>query len=504
MKNPTVNQFKLPTVFGYPNPDRANAYYYLPRQLQPQRDSADTPTLNLVSMGSGAYLQLSVRWEAETSTLDALRQRIAKQQESTSVDPAGILLTFAPVTVQHVSLQLGDGTGHWTERQRAKSSGFPPYTTLFNLQLDAEQNAQVAAALNGRTDFCQICYAVSLPGAVEAVGQVLGDATGAIAHLQSSLQTEPSSDLHTLAHNSLQAALNRGELQLAVSMSQDAPPSLEETVKAKARSQTADLLLRFLQDETLIPDATTLTVSVSHTQLVATDLELTTDIATWFGASSGQEQLVLTPANSTDSATTESPGNLPGLGSLPSSQSQVEKTTIHLGFLATEAPLGLVRVMRGQSQALLSPPDFETVELLPDPSSAQADRAIRVETHYTAGGKTYEHSLPASTAADVALEPEDLGLVKVSVEACALAAAGAQKARVVLRYHPTGQGVADETTLYFRHADWQATWFLISRSETLAGELEYEWQVTTASGELIKQERQPASSPHISLSLPDD
>ncbi|MEO0516023.1 MAG: hypothetical protein AAF171_01845 [Cyanobacteria bacterium P01_A01_bin.116] len=500
MTIPIPHKLELPTVYGYPNPDRPNAYYYLPRQLQPQRDSAQDPTLNLVSVGSGAYLQLSVHWEAEAFALKALRQRIAEQQmlEKTSVDPSSLLLSFAPVTVQHVSLRLGDGTGNWQELQRAKSSGFPPYTTLFNLQLNAEQHTQVAAALNGRTEFCQISYTVSWQVAVEAVGQVLGDATGAIAQLNSSLQVNPSSDPRTVAYTSLQAALNRGELHLVVSATEGALLSLEESVKTKVLSQTAELLLRFLQDETLIPDATTLTVSASQTQPVATDLKLTTDIATWFAANSGKDLLV--PAPSTDSAAADPLSSPSGSVGFSSPESVPTEITVSLNFAATEAPLGLVRVMQGQSQALLAPPGFEAVDLLFDPS----DNAIRVETHYSTGGVAYEHSLLAPAVEDVALGPEALGLVKVTVEASALAQAGAKKARVVLRYHPTGQGVADETTLYFRQADWQATWFLISRSPALSGTLEYEWQVTTVSGDLIKHERKSASSPQISLSLPGE
>jgi len=90
-------------------------------------------------------------------------------------------LAFAPVTVQDVSFLLGDGSGNFTTLQHAHASGFPPYSTLFNLSLNVAKSAQVAAALNGRDGFAKILYEASLQGFVVATATLTGDATKAIA-----------------------------------------------------------------------------------------------------------------------------------------------------------------------------------------------------------------------------------------------------------------------------------------------------------------------------------
>jgi hypothetical protein len=491
MKIHIPSGFEFQGLYCYPNPEQDQSYYYLPGDLQPQRDTAGKPMLTLVTVGSGGYLQLSVLWDAPLETMEALRQEIAQRQGLGN--PAVLRLAFAPVTVKSASLLLGDDSGTLCELQKTHSSGFPPYSTLFNVQLNAEQQTQVAAALNGREGFLQIQYDASLQAFAAATGKLSGDATATILQLKDEQQNETLEITPQEVQKYLQEAILHGDLQLTVNAGDNAPDNLEERVRVRVLSQAAELLLRFLRNETRIPDITRLEVTASLTEPVVTDLALQTDIASWFKDGTGAGHITPSPGSSP----TPLPGGQPTAPPGGSEQLQQKKLNVHLDFSATEAPVGLVRVRLGSAQATLSPPDFKSVEL----PAAQAGERLSVETSYTTGGSSYE-SQPSSPVADgLALAPEHLGLVQVTVDAHALEAAGAKKARIWLRYQPESQGVADESTFYFRHSEWQANWFLISRSESLAGVLEYEWQVTKANDELVKHERVKARSPTIILSL---
>jgi len=48
------NGFTFQELYCYPNPQQDLSYYYLPDNLQPQRDAAGKPVLMLVTVGSGA------------------------------------------------------------------------------------------------------------------------------------------------------------------------------------------------------------------------------------------------------------------------------------------------------------------------------------------------------------------------------------------------------------------------------------------------------------------
>jgi hypothetical protein len=491
MKIHLPNGFEFQGLYCYPNPEQNLSYFYLPGDLQPQRDSAGKPMLTLVTVGSGGYLQLSVLWDAPPETLEALRQEIT--QSEGLENPEVLRLAFAPVTVQSVSLLLGDGSGTLSELQKTHSSGFPPYSTILNIQLDAEQQAQVAAALNGREGFLQIQYDASLQTFVSVTGKLNGDATTLIAQLKDEYQNELLTITPEAVQRYLQEAILHGDLQLTVNAKDNEPDNLEERVRVRVLSQAAELLLRFLRNETRIPDITRLEVTASLTEPVAIALALQTDIATWFREGTGAGHITPAPGSSPSPL----PGGQPTNPSGSSGQLQQAKLKVHLDFPVTDAPVGLVRVRWGSTQANLLPPDFKAVEL----STGQASERLSVETSYTTGGSPYESHPVIPVSGHLALAPEDLGMVQVTVDAHALETEGAKKARIWLRYQPTGQGIADERTLYFRDSEWRANWFLISRSESLAGILEYEWQVTTANEELIKHERVKAMSPKIILSL---
>lgn len=472
--------FEFQHVYCFPNTEQPLSYYYLPLQIQPQRDADGTPMVNLVSVGTGGFLQLSVSWDAPSALLDALRQEIA--QRETLDNPAELRLAFAPITLQQVSLLLGTGGETFDAIATSKSSGFPPYTALFSVQLNAEQQAQVAAALNGRENFLQVEYNAILNGFAEASATLTGDASAVIAQFKGSRRILNHHEVQAI----LEQAITSDQLQITVDASNTASAQLIDRVKTQTLTQSVDLLLRFLQGEERIPDITRLQVSVSLTEPHQVTLELKTDIATWFSNRSGTQQIQPAPG----AIAFPSPTHPPTLSSAPSAA-----LPIYLTFTPTDAPVALISIQQGTAKTTLTPPDFSATL-----SALSKDEPLAVETSYTTGGG-YQSRVPSPPAGELALSPADLGLVQVQVDATALEAIATKKARIWLRYRPDGAGIANETTIYFRDRPWQADWFVISRSKDLQGVLTYEWQVTTENGDVIKREMTETTSPHVVLAL---
>ncbi|MBD2001096.1 hypothetical protein H6G00_31645 [Leptolyngbya sp. FACHB-541] len=468
------NGFEFQRVYCYPNPDQPLSYYYLPLQPQPQRSTDGTPMINLISMGTSGYLQLSMSWEAPSETLDALRQEIAQRENLDN--PAVLRFAFAPVTVQQVSLLSNKGE-RWEAIATSRSSGFPPYTALFNAHLNAEQQTQAAAALNGRKNCLQVEYLASLNGVTEASANITGNAANVIAQLKDRRETLNQNEVQEV----LKRSIDEGELQLTVIASEDASPQLIEQVSTHVLTQSADLLLRFLQGEERIPDITHFRVTVSKTEPQQIDLSLKTEVANWF------------PNGSSFNHIQPAPG---GTSSLPSSSLPPPSPSlpVQLNFFPTEAPLALITVQQGTAKTTLIPPDFSTT------LSNLREEPLEVETSYTFGG-TFSKNISIPASGKLSLSPADLGLTQVTVDATALEAAGAKKARIRLHYHPDGNGVEDETTIYLRDRSWKVNWFVISRGDDLQGFLQYEWQVTLENGDLVKHEMTETTSPHIVLTV---
>jgi hypothetical protein len=470
------NGFEFQRVYCYPNPDQPLSYYYLSLQIQPQRDTDGNPIINLVSVGTGGFLQLSVSWNAPSELLNSLRQTIA--QHENVENPDVLRLAFAPVTVQHVALLLGDGEDHWEAIATSKSSGFPPYTALFNAQLNAERQTQVAAALNGRENFLQIEYCASLSGFVEASAKLTGDASNIMTQFKGTRRILDQQEVQRV----LEQVISEGQLQITVNASQNASNRLIEQVKTHVLIQSAELLLQFLQGEERIPDITHLDITVTNTEPQQLSLNLTTDVATWFTQGSGLDQIQLA------SGVVPSPSPAPTLSPVPSFT-----LPVRLNFPSADVPIELIMLQQGARKITLTPPDFSA-----ERPEFRQDESVDVETSYSFGG-VYAKKLTLSGSKELALSPADLGLAQVTVDATALEEMGAKKVRIWLRYRPDGDGVANETTIYLRDRPWQATWFVISRSDTLQGFLEYEWQVTLENGDFIKREMTETTSPHIVL-----
>ena len=179
------DQFDYAGIRCYRRPSDPATLLYIPGAPSPQRSADGTPMISLLRFAPHAFLQLSAQWDTADEQLDALRAALAAAYPN--LDVAGVRLDRAPVHVERAALELTSPGGQVTELQSSDTSGMPPYTALFNLQLDEAQQAAAAAALGGRTGLLAVRYRATLAGApLERVGDVASwfGAHGGIDHFQ--------------------------------------------------------------------------------------------------------------------------------------------------------------------------------------------------------------------------------------------------------------------------------------------------------------------------------
>lgn len=137
-----------------------NRFYYIPGEPTPELAPNGAPTLALWVTDTDARLQLGVQWHVNAAAEESLRRMIALHHPPLTA--AALNLQPAPLQVQSVDLLLGDGQAPMQTLATAKSSGFPPYITIFGVALDATQKNQAIAALHGRTGFLAVRYRITV------------------------------------------------------------------------------------------------------------------------------------------------------------------------------------------------------------------------------------------------------------------------------------------------------------------------------------------------------
>lgn len=162
------------------------------------------------------------------------------------------------------------------------------------------------------------------------------------------------------------------------------------------------------------------------------------DVGSWLGSSAGHllvvapEEPVVAPARPT--------------------------RRVAVGFDLTDAPVERIELGDGADRVVLTMP-FAPVEV------AVAGE-LAATTFYTDGGPSLRTVVVGDT-----LTPADLGLVRVTVDASALAATGTTAVELTAYYQPTDRGTPDTRTVGLGPPAWAAAWFVVSRAGELAGEL---------------------------------
>jgi hypothetical protein len=144
----------------YRDPAASDRFVYVAGDPTPELAPNGAPTLSLWVTDRDARLQLGVQWRLTPAEEEQLRETIAWSYPPLQAEE--IDLQPAQARVQAVDLLIRGGREALEHLATATSSGFPPFTTLFAVALNAEQKNHAVSALHGRTGFLAVRYTVTV------------------------------------------------------------------------------------------------------------------------------------------------------------------------------------------------------------------------------------------------------------------------------------------------------------------------------------------------------
>jgi hypothetical protein len=461
--------FEMNGIDIFPDPDDTYTFRYLAGEPSPEIAPDGQPTLILWASDQGGMLQLGTHWGLDEATQAELLVRLADRYPQLKRD--AIRLVPVSVMVKDVTLAIGDGSSQFTPLESKASSGYPPFATIFNLQLSAEQKVNAQSALNERPDFLRVTYHVDVSMPVTVETRLAGDLTQAIRSAGSIASITDSLQL-------IETALSSGALQITRSGAADAPANLRQRVDQLAKHKAAELLLSLVRGTIREPDTAHFEALAVLTEQASFPIERSTDVASWFSQGSGADHIRVLGVSLPDQAPTDpsGPGQTPA--------------KVALGFQAVDLPVAFIRAGEGT----LRSPGFEPITISP----STANQPLDVETHYTTGAPPFKTTLSAPANGDWQLLPEHLGLLKVVVDGQAVQQKGDQRARVRVQYRNQEGGIGDDRLIYLRDDHWIESWYVITSGET-GGSFAYEWSETKADGSLVQHDRVTSSSPELTL-----
>lgn len=324
--------------------------------------------------------------------------------------------------------------GGWHAVATSTTQGFPPYTAVFHTSLSLEQAVIAASALNGVANQVRVVYEV-----------VRTIESGAEVVVEGEVREAGGSAFVDLAW--VEVAIAKGVLTLREEHWGPAGDAVLARAAAAAKDKAAMMIRALSPGE---PSSVRCTVRLAEP--AQGQESLTADIGPWFQKVKGRvlwagSMVVQTPVT----------------------------VRVRLGFEAKDTPIAFVQ-LRGEGQAALRGAVFSPVEVAPT-----GDGTVEVVAHFSTGQPPYSARLGVSSP-ELVLEPADVGLTLVEVDATDRKAAGMKSVTATVKYLREAETV-DEWTVTFRYGDWSESWFVVTAGHP--AEWEYQWKETPEEGDSI-------------------
>jgi hypothetical protein len=286
--------------------------------------------------------------------------------------------------------------------------------------------------------------------------------------------------------------LSEKRLQLSRVEINQISDQLRQKVEQEVKYFAAQQLFNLVTSKNPVPHESPLQVTARQTEMQRYFLERQTDISSWFTAGNGSDyvQVSATPIDEPDNLNDNT-------NSVPAAEEpEAIQKVVRLAFAAEDLPISSIQVTCGGVTETLRRPSFQQVTL-----PATGDPLL-VETKYTKAGKTFQAKISA-TDEEWLLTPEVLGIAKIIIDGTAPKIAQAKNVLVTVYYKPakSGDGFRESRTITFQQSDaeWIASWYVITRSASLNGVIEWFWVETLAKGAAIKHRSLETDNPALKL-----
>ncbi len=261
----------------YKSSAQEGLWYYLPIRPRPKTDQNNRPSVSLIIIGDKGILQISSEWAANQNSLELLRKRIATTNGTTA---ASIQLAFAPIKIEKAELIIAKDNHHVVLAD-SNTSGFPPYSTIFNAELTKDQQDQVIAAFHEQANNLLVRYHATRNIDATISIQIAGDITSSKVFLP------PEASL-TACKEWVQQAIEEAILSNTQIAATSLATSLKQSAEQAALEAAANYVQRFIQEQPL-PNESALSIEVIKGEEKPLSFYVTTDISTWFSGIEGDD-----------------------------------------------------------------------------------------------------------------------------------------------------------------------------------------------------------------------
>ncbi|MBD2020598.1 hypothetical protein H6F43_10395 [Leptolyngbya sp. FACHB-36] len=276
-------EFSYQGIVYYASDADPATVYFIPAAPVSQRNANGSLAISLFVLDQMAMLQLSSQWEVPTNQLEALKTAVLQQFPALKLE--SLQLLPAPVEVERVELSLSNAAGKPECLGTTKSSGYPPFSAIFSVQLSNEQKAQAVSAFNGRKDLLTVTYYAALPKQAIAEVAISGNVTPLLKRLPKDASVQDCLE-------QLEAAIAQNQLVLTRSQSPNASESLRQKAEQLAKERAAKLLQQLAQGST-VQNQSEFCATAAVTDSVPMSLTRSADINSWFLNGNGLDYLQL-------------------------------------------------------------------------------------------------------------------------------------------------------------------------------------------------------------------
>src|SRR5215510_2650644 len=360
------------------NADDPTTFFYIPGTPSPEMTPAGVPAASLVGTGDGGFFQLGVHWDLTQKQIEDLQEFLRQQFPDLTSAP---ILRLESLTVDDVKLVLQMPDRSSTVLATSTSAGFPPFTALFNVALDAPRFAQASMALSGRENVMKVQYDISGQSAVSCTATISGDVR------QDVQEMDAAADIDACRAR-IESAISDGRIHLTVSDG-DVSARVRDKAVETAKDRAAKLLQRMLAATDPDLDAAHLLASATLRDMRPVKLVREADVGRWF-----------TSGNTVKLFMAATP---------PPAHKGTLNRTFKLGFEAKDFPIAFVQLASGKVKEAFRPPAFNPVTM-----SVEGEKPVTVTTNYTDGGPAYQVQVDAGDEAP--LTAQQLGFCLISVD----------------------------------------------------------------------------------------
>lgn len=160
--------------------DHPEEWQFVPLAADLQRHADGRLATTLQSIDDTTYAMFAAVWGASAADLDMLRTRIEALQRGIKTNQ--LRLRFAPVLQPSCNILVGDGTGSYEIAATSDTSGYPPFTALFNLAWRGGQALKLKAGFAGMPGYLGIEYLASLARPASTSARLKTTAEAILAH----------------------------------------------------------------------------------------------------------------------------------------------------------------------------------------------------------------------------------------------------------------------------------------------------------------------------------